>query len=199
MRSRANRGRAARSAGLGDRPRPAERLGWTTRSGPIAPHSPNLRFVVSQGEMLLTWKGRTLPGTFYHIEGRPTPGDEPDAPYRFVDGAIPPAPRASNTWSPRPRTTAWPTAASPAPRCTACGSSRTPARLRALGGRRERTRSPSPPPTGYPHRASSASMASSVSGSRVGVMPRASMSSSVARASSSHSRAADRSGLGASR
>lgn len=70
-----------------------------SRRGPIAPHSPKLRFVVSQGEMVLTWKGRTLPGTFYRVERRLTPGDDPDAPYRFiaavgerrfVDGTIPP-------------------------------------------------------------------------------------------------------------
>jgi len=54
------------------------------RRGPIAPHSPNLRFVVSQGEMVLTWKGRTLPGTFYRVERRLTPADAPDAPYRFI-------------------------------------------------------------------------------------------------------------------
>jgi hypothetical protein len=41
-----------------------------SRQHPVAPYAPRLRFVVSEGAMVLTWKGRTRPGTIYHVQRR---------------------------------------------------------------------------------------------------------------------------------
>lgn len=55
-----------------------------TRRHPVAPRRGQLRFDVRQGAMVLWWEGRTLPGTFYRIERRLTPGDGPDAGFTFI-------------------------------------------------------------------------------------------------------------------
>ncbi len=66
---------------------------------PVAPYAPRLRFVVSEGAMVLTWKGRTRPGTIYRVERRLTREGVQEPFYhflaavgerRFVDTTIPP-------------------------------------------------------------------------------------------------------------
>lgn len=69
---------------------------------PVAPSHPRLRFELANGAMVLTWKGRTLPGTIYRVERRIFPRDGADAPYEFVAGV---AERRYADWDIPPGTT----------------------------------------------------------------------------------------------
>ncbi len=69
------------------------------RQHPVAPSNPRLRFDVTEGAMVLTWKGRTRPGTIYHVQRRLSCGGGLEPFYqpiaavgerRFVDPGIPP-------------------------------------------------------------------------------------------------------------
>lgn len=90
--------KATRDAGVYERAQIAARKKGA-RQHPVAPFNPRLRFVVTQGAMVLTWKGRTRPGTIYLVQRRLSRGRVQEPFYqpiaavgerRFVDPGIPP-------------------------------------------------------------------------------------------------------------
>lgn len=90
--------KATRDAGVYERARLAARK-KASRQHPVAPYAPRLRFIVSEGALVLTWKGRTRPGTIYHVQRRLTREGVQQPFYhaiaavaerRYVDTTIPP-------------------------------------------------------------------------------------------------------------
>lgn len=63
--------KATRDPGVYERARLAARK-KAARQHPVAPYAPRLRFIVGEGALVLTWKGRTRPGTIYHVQRRLT-------------------------------------------------------------------------------------------------------------------------------
>lgn len=90
--------KATRDPGVFARARLAARR-KASRQHPIQPSALRLRFDVNLGAMVLTWKGRTRPGTIYRIERRLRPAAGHDQRYhaiaaigqrRYEDASIPP-------------------------------------------------------------------------------------------------------------